>query len=215
MTYDDKIKALEELLEDEYDIEDAFVEGSEYDACLFKVVDPSDPESKIDTGMEFLVYTDDEVDDAMYDYVENILDEVGAEAFSEGFLDDFIDQSWMNDLFREDIESYVNEMNEDDVFSEAKDAELVEEDEEIDDVDIDQLREDLIEYKIDNGEADFDYFAMNYGRNEFTEWALKAGAINISGIADYLSRYDDRGSCLASYDSIEREKDGFYIYRVN
>ena len=214
MTYDDKIEAVEEMLEEDFGIEDAFVEGSEYDACLFSVVDPADPEGTLDTGMQFLVYTEDEVDDALYDYVENILDEVGSEGFSKGYLDNFIDQDWMNNLFREDIESYVNDMSDEDVFKEAEDAGLVDEDTEIDDVDIDQLREDLIEYKIDDyGDVDFDYFAMNFGSDEALKWAIDSNAIDIGEIAEDLKRNDS--GTLASYDGEERCYGDFYIYRIN
>ena len=111
----DEISELEDKL-DEYtskiDVYNIVPTGEFYDTTEFEVIDSSNVESN-----RYAVGTEDEMKSSAYDYVDQLIDDIGYRGFNEGFAKGYIDEdeviSYAEDLFDDDVrqnpESYIDE----------------------------------------------------------------------------------------------------------
>jgi hypothetical protein len=110
----DEIEVLESELE-EYsnyiDVYNIIPSGTYYDTVEFEVID-----SPVD-GNRYAVGNEKEMQDSAYDYVDNLIDDIGYEGFNSGFAKGFIDTDavvdYAEDLYNNDVsdspESYFDE----------------------------------------------------------------------------------------------------------
>ena len=111
----DEISELEDKL-DEYtskiDVYNIVPTGEFYDTTEFEVIDSSNVESN-----RYAVGTEDEMKSSAYDYVDQLIDDIGYRGFNEGFAKGYIDEEevirYAEDLFEDDVrdnpESYIDE----------------------------------------------------------------------------------------------------------
>ena len=111
----DEISDLEdELTELQYkiDVYNIIPTGEFYDTTEFEVIDSPEVE-----GRRYAVGDEEEMKSSAYDYVDQLIDDIGYRGFSENFAKDYIDEesiiSYAEDLFEDDVrenpESYIDE----------------------------------------------------------------------------------------------------------
>lgn len=111
----DEISDLEdELTELQYkiDVYNIIPTGEFYDTTEFEVIDSPEVE-----GRRYAVGDEEEMKSSAYDYVDQLIDDIGYRGFSENFAKDYIDEesiiSYAEDLFDDDVrenpESYIDE----------------------------------------------------------------------------------------------------------
>jgi predicted nuclease with TOPRIM domain len=101
----DEISELEDELSElqsKIDVYNIIPTGSYYDTTEFEVIDSPNVE-----GRRYAVGDEDEMKSSAYDYVENLIDDIGYRGFSENFAKDYIDE--------DDVIRYAEDMFEDDV----------------------------------------------------------------------------------------------------
>lgn len=220
---EEKKLALAELL----GVDESEITQSEY----------NDDEYEISDGREYLVLTDDEADDAFYDYEMNLIDDLGITAFTPKFqkriLTEFADEDWFEDAFREMEENYAYDISGeyDDTYGtrlvrECYDAGLIDDDDfEVDengDVDYgdclwnaDDLIDKLTEYLVDSIDDYAEEFKFEFGEDEFSRVVNQNNLVDWDAVIDETKELDGRGHMLAGYDGKELEWDDYYIYRTN
>ena len=111
----DEISELEDELDEftsKIDVYNIVPTGEYYDTTEFEVIDSSNVE-----GNRYAVGTEDEMKSSAYDYVDQLIDDIGYRGFNEGFAKGYIDEdeviSYAEDLFDDDVrqnpESYIDE----------------------------------------------------------------------------------------------------------
>jgi hypothetical protein len=112
----DEVSDLEEKLSEleiKIDVYNIVPTGSYYDTTEFEVID-SDVENR-----RYAVGTEDEMKTSCYEYVEQLVDDIGYKGFNESFAMDYIDEeavlSEAEEIFDQDVrdnpESYISEDN--------------------------------------------------------------------------------------------------------
>ena len=125
LEYDNDENVRGDLLDEISDLEDELTElqskidvynivptGEFYDTTEFEVIDSSNVE-----GNRYAVGDEDEMKSSAYDYVDQLIDDIGYGGFNEGFAKDYIDEEevirYAEDLFEDDVrqnpESYIDE----------------------------------------------------------------------------------------------------------
>lgn len=216
-TFEEKKQALANYLEcDVEEIEDGYDEDHfEHD------------------GEEYAVYTDGEADQATYDYMENIIDELGLEAFTPAMQDWIVSNAidnveWFDNALEKDADNYVDNMSDDEVVEEAIGYDIIDEDDayiededgnqEINpELDIEDLGEKLIDEIVSNENDAYQWYVDNFGDSAVRD-LIQDGTLMLDyqAIADECVKWDGRGHFLATYDEdeIELEND-LYAYRQN
>ena len=219
----EKIEALAELL----GIDESEITQSDYDENLYEVAD----------GREYLVLTEDEADDAFYEYEMNLIDDIGIEGFTPSFqhriLTEFIDEDWFEDAYREMEEQYSYDIAEesDDTYGtrlvqECYDAGLIDDDDfdvdengEVDyracQLSVDELADRLTEHLVDSIDDFVEEFRFEFGEEELNEVVRRHNLVDWDAVIEETKRLDGRGPMLAGYDGIEIDYDDYYIYRTN
>lgn len=183
---------------------------------------------------EYAVYTDDEADDATYNDIDNLFDDIGLESFTPSFqewiLNNALESDWFEDALQESEQYYVDDMDDDEVVENALDEGIIDEDdcyyEEDDEYkeypkyeDIDNLREQLVERLVDNAGDPIEWYKWNFGFGSDFAKMLKNGngpSVDMDMIVDECISQDGRGHFLSYYDGTELElEDGYYAYRQN
>ena len=184
-------------------------------------------------GEDYAVYTDSEADQATYDYMENIIDELGLDAFTPAMQDWIVENAidntdWFDEALEEDANNYVDDLSDDEVVEEAIGYDIIDEDDayiededgnqEINpELDIEDLGEQLVQAMVDGEPNAYEWYKTNFGENQIRE-LIQNGEITLDyqAIADECNNWDGRGNSLASYDGeeIELEND-LYAYREN
>ena len=111
----DEISELEDELDEftsKIDVYNIVPTGEFYDTTEFEVIDSSNVESN-----RYAVGDEDEMKSSAYDYVDQLIDDIGYRGFSEGFAQGYIDEEevirYAEDLFDDDVrenpESYIDE----------------------------------------------------------------------------------------------------------
>lgn len=101
----DEISELEDELSElqsKIDVYNIIPTGSYYDTAEFEVIDSPEVE-----GRRYAVGDEDEMKSSAYEYVENLIDDIGYRGFSENFAKYYIDE--------DDVIRYAEDMFEDDV----------------------------------------------------------------------------------------------------
>jgi hypothetical protein len=99
-------------LEEKIDVYNIIPVGGHYDLQSFEVINSADLD-----GREYAVGDEDEIKSSCYDYVEQLIDDIGYEGFSKGFAEDYISQEQVKDYaydfyyddVRDNPESYFDE----------------------------------------------------------------------------------------------------------
>ena len=184
-------------------------------------------------GEDYAVYTDSEADQATYDYMENIIDELGLEAFTPAMQDWIVSNAidnmeWFDNALEEDADNYVDNMSDDEVVEEAIGYDVIDEDDayvededgnqEINpELDIEDLGEQLITAIVDSEPDAYTWYVDNFGDSAVRD-LIQDGTLTLDyqAIADECVKWDGRGHFLATYDEdeIELEND-LYAYREN
>lgn len=110
----DEKEALEDeldTLENKIDVYNIVPTGTHYDMTEFEVID-----SDID-GQRYAVGTESEIHSTAYEYVENLIDDIGYGGFNDGFAKGYIDNeavaSYAEDVYNDDVrenpDSYFND----------------------------------------------------------------------------------------------------------
>lgn len=200
----------------------------------------SDEVFEVSDGREYLVLTEDEADDAFYDYEMNLIDDLGIEAFTPSFqeriLSEFISddaEDWFYETFQEFYEDYVYDISaeEDDVYGtrlvqECYDAGIITDDnfreDENGDVDYteclvseDVLAEQLVSYLVGSIDDYAEEYRFQLGDEAFDTVVRANNFIDWDAIIEETKELDGRGSMLAGYDGKELEWNDYYIYRTN
>jgi hypothetical protein len=145
----DEISDLEDELNElknKVDVYNIIPDGEFYDTSKFKVID-ADLDDR-----EYAVGTEREMETSSYDYVDNLIDDIGFEGFTKGFAEDYIDT--------EEVVKYAEEFYEDDV-RDSPESYLDEEDrmlsyEQSDEVTTLRNRITELEYRVGNLEGTLD-----------------------------------------------------------
>ena len=101
----DEISELEDELselQNKIDVYNIIPTGTYYDTTEFEVIDSPNVE-----GRRYAVGDEDEMKSSAYDYVDQLIDDIGYRGFSENFAKDYIDE--------DDVIRYAEDMFEDDV----------------------------------------------------------------------------------------------------
>ena len=212
---DDRAKALIAGLQEE--------DPKEYADVTIENVDEDRHEYSLSNGATYVVLDEDEADQAVIDYIEMVIDDMGVTSFTPDFQEwiytNAFDDSGFYDIMREDYEQYYNDLDDADVISEAEELNLLdaEDEDNIDAHDIDSLRERLIDYHIDDEPDAVTWFRDNFGDDEFNKQLSRMSyALDMKTIAEEAAYWDGRGHFLASYDGDELElPDGYYGYRID
>jgi hypothetical protein len=100
----DEISSLEDELEeysDYIDVYNIIPTGSFYDTTEFEVIDSSV------SNKRYAVGDDDEMQSSCYDYLENLIDDIGYEGFNAGFARQFLNTdaiiSYAEDVYNQDV----------------------------------------------------------------------------------------------------------------
>ena len=212
---DDRAKALIAGLQEE--------NPKEYADVTIEKVDEDRHEYSLSNGATYIVLDEDEADQAVIDYIEMVIDDMGVTSFTPDFQEwiytNAFDDSGFYDIMREDYEQYYNDLDDADVISEAEELNLLdaEDEDNIDAHDIDSLRERLIDYHMDDEPDAVTWFRDNFGDDEFNkQLARMSYALDIKTIAEEATYWDGRGHFLSTYDGDELElPDGYYGYRID
>lgn len=211
---DDRAKALIAGLQEE--------NPKEYADITVEDMDEDRHEYSLSNGATYIVLDDDEADDAVIDYIENFIDDVGVTGFTPDFQEwiytNAFDDSGFYDIMREDYEQYYYDLDDADVISEAEELNLLDSEDEdnMDAHDIDSLRDRLIDYRIDDEPDAVTWFRDNFGDYAFNQQLSGMSyALDMRTIAEQATYWDGRGHFLSFYDGDELElPDGYYGYRI-
>ena len=189
----------------------------------------------------FVVMTEDEAEEVMKDYEENLIDDVGLEGFSDWFQDWIINNAldpsdWFEDACKEDYEFYANNIAEEydadygtRLAQECVDAGIISEDDFVDGEYVGDfnLEEELAEYLFNRANEDYNgnfhkWYIDNFG-DKGLRGLLKGGSVSLDtdAIVEQLIQEDGFGPSLAGYDGEEHEladDNGiiqFYAFRIN
>ena len=99
-------------LQSKIDVYNIIPTGEFYDTTEFEVID-----SEVEEGNRYAVGDEEEMKSSAYDYVDQLIDDIGYRGFSENFAKDYIDEesviSYAEDLFGDDVrenpDSYIEE----------------------------------------------------------------------------------------------------------
>lgn len=166
-------------------------------------------------GEEYLVVTDEEADDEFYDYESELIDELGLDAFSDWakdyIIENCVDTEWFENFYYEDYESYANDIETESASSDEYENRL---EEEMAEARVD-TKEDFVEYMVDRIRNDLvEEFEFDFGKNELRDAVSRYDLLDTDAIIDYIKEQDGREN-LASYDGVENEEGGYFIYRIN
>jgi hypothetical protein len=100
-----------DTLENKIDVYNIVPTGTHYDMTEFEVID-----SDVD-GHRYAVGTDSEIHSTAYEYVENLIDDIGYSGFNDGFAKGYIDNeavaSYAEDVYNDDVrenpDAYFND----------------------------------------------------------------------------------------------------------
>ena len=209
-TLDEKIKALAEFME----VDESQVE--------YKGSSPDNPdkwdEYEVD-GETYTVMTEVEADDALYEDVDNFIDDVGISSFSPDFFNwicqNALDQDWFeeaceedNRLYAEDIQSESGEIGANRLIDECLEADIISESKLDDDGNYEgdlDLVDKYTEYLNERDAKDYDgnyvqWFIDVYGESELSngisEGYIGAG-YDLQAIVDEIKSWDGYGNNLA------------------
>lgn len=225
-TLDEKIKALAEFME----VDESQVE--------YKGSSPDYPdkwdEYEVD-GETYTVMTEVEADDALYEDVDNFIDDVGISGFSPDFFNwicqNALDQDWFeeaceedNRFYAEDIQSESGEIGANRLIDECLEADIISESKLDDDGNYEgdlDLVDKYTEYlnKKDAEEYNGDYvqwFIDVYGESELNNGVREGyvgASYDLQAIVDEIKSWDGYGNNLARYDGRENIQNDLYIFR--
>jgi len=190
-------------------------------------------------GIEYMILTDDEADNAVIDEIENVFDDMGLESFSKNFqreiINNYTDSSWFDEYMKSSSKSYAEDIQ--DESSEKFDNRLVEEmyeydiltddDFELDEdgdidyqmlkdnIDTDDLIDEFVNKMNENYDDGIDWYIDNFGKEEMSDVAQKHGSFDYEAIAEVAANLDGRGHFLNPYDGDEEDSGKYYFYRQN
>ncbi len=189
---------------------------------------------------DYVVYTEEEADEAAKESVKSIFDDLGLDSFSESYqqkiLDNFIEKDWFESALEEDADNlayeYLSERSSiyaNRLVEECYDAGLIsDEDFEVDeDGEPDYERCKLEDYDLQDkykmwyidSEDAVEWFRSNFGDEDFKNVVKENDLVDIDAVAEDVVNTDGRANSLAAYDGRENEEyvnDTLYlIYRTN
>jgi hypothetical protein len=133
---------IDDLISDKSDVYVLYPAGEHYGLQRF--------ENLLSRDEEYTVGTETEMDDAVLEYAENYIDDVGIEGFNQSFIENYIDEDYLKDYFedwwRDDI--YQNP----DVYFNDDDFELTPEQEQR----ISEIEVEIEDYEREQNELDPD-----------------------------------------------------------
>lgn len=163
---------------------------------------------------EYIVLTDDEADTEFYNYQVELFEDMGIQLYSEWvqeyILDNFVDSEWFNDAMKESYTYYCDDIKNESASCDEYENRLQEEMAENNCNNV----EEYIEYMCGYYENGIEWYISEFGKESFSKIAKDNDLFEIDNIIEWLQREDGR-SCLAFYDGIENELNGYYIYRTN
>ena len=184
-------------------------------------------------GETYAVMTEDEADDALYDDIENFIDELGITGFTPDFQDWIVDNAcnsdFLEDYAREDYELYAQDIESETGTVGA--TRLIDECIEngiISEADLDEngeytgtldLAEALGEYIFNEMDEDYNGNWVEWAKDQFgDEWVndlARNGQLNIDvqAVVDEIKDWDGYGNNLARYDGRENIENDLYIFR--
>lgn len=212
----------------------------------FKGVDPSEvhyegdedsynfwDEFEVD-GETYTVMTTDEADQALRDYIENFIDDLGISGFTKDFYNWILENAitgsdYLEDYAREDYQFYAEDIENESgdvgatrLIDECIDAGIISE------ADLDSagtytgdinLVDALAEYLFEDNEKAYggnwaDWYMDNFGKSEL-DTLVQKGVLDydLDAIVNEIIDWDGYGNNLARYDGEENELNGFYIFR--
>lgn len=183
---EERIKALANYLDVELDE----LECAKYDENLF-----------IFLNEEYLVLTEEEA----YEEVKQEVEEY-AQFFNDSFLSHCADDELLEEVHLELALNYVEDLSHEEGMLEQEMCHYGASD-----------KEELAE-RIKNEsmlEGAFEYLFNNFGKRKAVEIAFHLGALDIDYMTEEAIQADGRGHFISSYDGVEIEQDGFFIYRIN
>lgn len=166
----------------------------------------------------YLIVNEQEREQEIRDYYENLIDDIGFDGFTPSFkqyiINYCLDTEYFQDYLREyiemDIEDLRLESPYDNEWCENRVVEMMEE------YGVD-TEDDLIEALIEEYGDPVEWYADMVGEDELFQVAVDNDLIDINAVIDELI-YIDGYDCLATYDNIEHEYDIngklYFIYKI-
>ena len=213
----------------------ALADYLDIDISEIEVNDDYSPTEYITPEGTYWVLDESESIQEVYDYIENIIDELGIYgAFTPNFTswieENALDQDWFKDTLYEQESFYAQdiEYESDDEYGNRLNAECIEngvisEDEIVDgeyigDEDLYDLLATSFVDKIKDSRSSFSKeFENQYGDDSLTQVIKEhPSIIDLDAIVDEAIRWDGYGHFIASYDSVTNElEDDLYAYRID
>lgn len=169
----------------------------------------------LENDEEYIVATDDEADDAAYEFVESLLDDIGLTGFNVDAVD-FVEDDWFEEAAEEGFQFYVDDMDYNEKVKMKDDYGLEEEE---DDYELvlalmDDVRKNY------SGRAPFaQHYLDEFGEEDFNSIVVENNLVDPRILAEHVVNTDGRGHILSSYDGEEGEQKynnkWYYIYRIN
>ena len=207
VTEDPKALALVNFLNDtetdrDYGLID--IKHDDYDGGRYKVIDKP-------YNREYVVYIDEEADNAYKDYMHNLIDDLGIDAFNQYFIMNYVQPEWFEEALKEMEESYISDIRHEKSSDPDKWENRLEE--EMSEYNV-ETENEFLERLIDNAGDPIEYYKSNFGDKDFNNIVENNNLIDWDEVIEAAESQDGRGS-MASYDGQENISDEYYIYRLN
>ena len=164
---------------------------------------------------EYIVLTEEEADEAAEEIVKESIDELGLNAFTEDFqqwiLDNCIDKDWFDERIEEYYTNYIDDIRDAESGYEEYETRL---DEEMDEAGV-ETEEEFLDYLIEDAGDPAEWFKDSFGTVEFNCMCEECELIDWEAVIHEAIEVDGCGHFIATYDGVENEIDGYFIYRLN
>lgn len=164
----------------------------------------------------YLVYTDEEADEAHCEYIKNLIEDFGLTAFAEHcvkyiFENCLTNTEWFDTCKTESYQSYIDDIREESSDNEKYATRL---EEEMADAGCDD-EDKYLEYLNSNYPDSIEWYRDNFGDECFNKVCLENCGLDFQKISDFCISEDGRGHSLSSYNGIEVELDnGYFAYKI-
>ena len=164
---------------------------------------------------EYIVLTEEEADEAAEESIKELINDMGLESFTEDFqqwiLDNCVDSDWFAEYLEDYEIGYIEDIRCEEASYEEYKTRL---DEEMGDAGVD-TEDEFLEYLIECYDDPVEWFKDMFGMEEFTNTIEEYNLIDWEAVINEAIEVDGCGHFIATYDGVENEMDGYFIYRLN